>query len=153
MPTALSDEEREQIAQAIRDGGHRNDVARKFKRSPSTVTKIADDFGLSFDRTQTKIATEAKQADNRLRRARIIDKQMQSAEKLLDQMFSPMLAFNFGGKENTYEEHEIAEPTFQDKRHIAGSVKMLLDSATDLEAVDKQSDDSKGALIALVEAL
>lgn len=69
--TRLTDEERDQIADAIRAGKSRNEIARAFDRSAGTVTKIAKDRGLEFDRSLTADATRARQADAARLRAEI----------------------------------------------------------------------------------
>lgn len=82
MPAPLDPAKRDAIAQAIRDGGKRNEIARQHDVSPSTVTGIAKQEGLTdaFDRTQTKRATEARNADLASRRAEL-------ATKLMDRAF------------------------------------------------------------------
>lgn len=139
MPKALTDKERQKIIDLIDEGKSRNDIARLVGRSPGTITNVARDAQRTFDRTATKAATEAKQADNAARRARIVEKMYSRAEELLDAMDRPVEVFNFGGRDNTFNKEVVEQPTFQDKRHIAGSVKMLVDGASDLESVDRGS--------------
>src|SRR5688500_5983787 len=69
----IPDDEREAIAAAIREGRPRNEIAREFNRSAGTVSNIATEFGLTdaFDRSATKNATEARQADNQALRAEL----------------------------------------------------------------------------------
>jgi len=137
----LTHQERQAIADDIRAGHTRNDIARRHQRSAGTVTSIAQAEGLSFDRSATKDACEAKRVDNAARRAALVSGLLDDAERLRGQLFAPTKAFNFGGKENTYAEVELDEPTFADKRHIAGAVRMLLTTSIDLERVDAQGDD------------
>ncbi|MGA5198151.1 hypothetical protein [Streptomyces exfoliatus] len=51
----------------------RNAIARQIGRSPLTVAVIADRLQLSFDRTHTAVAAEARKGDAKARRAAIIE--------------------------------------------------------------------------------
>jgi hypothetical protein len=60
LPAAIEHKEREGIAAALRAGGKRNEVARKFKRSFGAVSKIAAEIGITFDQSHAKKASEAR---------------------------------------------------------------------------------------------
>jgi hypothetical protein len=88
----ITAEERQEIIRAIRSGCSRNEIARQFKRSPSVVTGIAKAEGLNFDRSMTKKATEARQADRaytREHRLDLIDLGLQKHRELLDSCDTP----------------------------------------------------------------
>ncbi|WP_066360295.1 hypothetical protein [Herbidospora mongoliensis] len=57
------------ILASIDAGLARNAVAREHKVSPSTVGKVAEKHGRTFDRAKTKKATEAAVADSKAARA------------------------------------------------------------------------------------
>lgn len=92
MPPPLDPQLRAAIAEAIKAGGKRNEIAREHGVSPSTVSKIARDDGLTsaFDRTQTKNATEAARADNAARRAQLAEKLIALAELSMDQVIAEL---------------------------------------------------------------
>jgi len=69
--TPIDQARRQAIADAIRAGGKRNAIAREFNVSQGTVSGIAREHGLAFDRAAVAHATAAKQADNRARRAQL----------------------------------------------------------------------------------
>lgn len=71
MPPRIPDDQRAAILTDIKAGKPRNEIARKHGRSPGTISNIATDAGLTdaFDRTSTKMATEARTADNRAARS------------------------------------------------------------------------------------
>lgn len=72
MPPRLPDDKRAAILADIQAGTKsRNQIARDRGVSVSTVTKLAQESGNAdaFDRSQTKSATAAAQADNRAKRA------------------------------------------------------------------------------------
>lgn len=152
MPRPVSDEERSQIIKAVRAGGTCRAVADEFKRSPSTISKIAKAEGLSFDRSQTKAATKAKQEDNRERRARITSQMLSDIEKLQSQMFAPTTVYNFGGRDNTFETADIPEPSFRDKRDITAAISNLMGRVLDTERIDRP-DAAGGVLEGIVDHL
>lgn len=137
----LTDDERQAILNDIRAGKPRNQTARDHQRSPATITKIAYDAGLAFDRSATKSACDAKRVDNAARRTALVAALLEDADRLRLQMFAPTTVFNFGGRDNTYVERQVPEPTFADKRHIAGAVRMMLTTAIELERVDQQGEE------------
>lgn len=73
MPPRIPDDQREAILADIKSGLPRNEIARKHKRSGSTVSGIAKQAGLTdaFDRSEIKNATEARQADDHAKRAQL----------------------------------------------------------------------------------
>lgn len=151
-PRPVTDDERAQIIAYVRDGNSRNDTARHFKRSPSTISRIAHAAGLNFDRSKTKAATEAKQADNRERRAKITETMLDQIEQLQEQMFAPTLTFKIGGRDNVYTEHTLEQPTFADKRDLSYSIKNFMGVVLDTERIDQPSA-GHGALEELVSAI
>lgn len=78
------------------------------------------------------------------RRARIEDQALAAAEKLLGQMFAKAKVFNFGGKENDYNEVQHDEPPFADKRAIATSVQALMATALKIAEHDRADATTSG---------
>ncbi|MDQ0576455.1 hypothetical protein [Agromyces albus] len=63
-PLPIPSSTREAVAEAIHAGRGRNEIARAFNISPGSVSKIARDYGLWFERSsQTATATKARQID------------------------------------------------------------------------------------------
>lgn len=84
MPRALDEVERESIVAAIRNGGGRNEIARRFRRSPGLISKIAAGEGLEFERrSQTKRATETKRDCDRRERLSLINEGFDKARDVL----------------------------------------------------------------------
>lgn len=148
----LTDKERQTIVDMIDQGVNRNEIARKVGRSPGTITNVARSAGKTFDRTATKKATAARQADNASRRSQLVSDLLGDAEKLRTQLWEPCKVFNFGGRDNSYNEVELNEPTFADKRNIMATVKLAINGLIDLEAVDK-GYDGLPAILELVGTL
>lgn len=152
MPSRVTEDERSRIVAAIETGRSRADIAREFERSPDTVGRIAKAEGLKFDRSQTIAATKAKQADNRSERAKLNSRLLEEANGLLDEMGQPHIAFNFGGKENTYNEHRFDRPPVEARRSLMVMVGIAVDKSLAMERVD-QPDQGAGALEELTQAI
>jgi hypothetical protein len=118
----------------------RNAVAREVKVSPSTVSKVAVEEELTFDRSVSAAAVAAKQADAKARRADIQLALIDKAEDFLHSIDQPFLAFSFGGKDNTYEEHELDGPPTGDILNLMRSTSLALKEARDL----RKDDDDEG---------
>lgn len=142
MPAPLAPEVRAAILRDLRTGKTRNRIARDRGVSPSTVTKIAGEEGISFDRSLTKSATEAAAADARAIRAATSRRFLDEANRLLDQMHQPHTAFNFGGKDNTYSEHGFPEPPVDAKRTLITAAAIAYDKHLAQERHD--ADDGSG---------
>lgn len=63
------DDPRTEVVRLARDGHGRNEVARLTGVPPTTVTRIASEAGVAFDRTATAHATEARVIDAKARRS------------------------------------------------------------------------------------
>ena len=157
MPPRLDPDLRQQIAEAIRDGGKRNEVARQFGVSVGSVTKIAqEDVGReAFDRSATKNATAARVADSRARRAAIASRLLDEAVAAMDDMHKPALVYAFGGRDNEYNEHLLDRPSFSDRRNLMTIAAVAIDKHVVLERHDSAAghDDAKSMLSGIAEGL
>jgi hypothetical protein len=156
MANPVTDEDREQVKALHAQGLSRNAIGKQLGRSGRTISRIAVELGLSFERAgATAAATKAKIADGQARRARLQVEALDAAQRLLGQMFAPTKVFNFGGKENDYNERRHDEPPFRDKRDIATALQALANTALKLAEYDKAtgSEDEKSMLVDLREAL
>lgn len=145
MPAPLAPAKRERILADLRDGMPRNEAARKHHVSPSTVSSIARtaEPPIAFDRTATKSATEARQADTRDLRSQTSLRFLRVANDLLDRLGQPHVAFSFGGKDNAYNEHEFDRPPSEAVKAIVTAAAIAFDKHL---AQDKHdSDDSAEA--------
>ena len=132
---------RERAIELIQAGAPRNAVARELGIAPSSVSAIARDAGLTFDRAnQTASATAARQHDMKVRRLELIDELMSKAADHLVAIDQPFLAFNFGGKENTYEEHELDRAPTGDILNLHRAASLALKDARELI----RDDDDEG---------
>lgn len=119
MGRPITDTDRRAVRRHHAAGMSRNDIARKIKRSPSTVSKLAKELGLSFDRgPEVVAATEARRIDLAARRQVFAEQLHDTAERLHGQLFAPCTIGAFGGKDNVWAQTNLDQPTFGDQRAI-----------------------------------
>lgn len=133
MPKPIPEDLREQIVAALGTGASRNQIAQQFGVSHGTVSNIAKAVGHTFGQSNLTHAQAARNAYTAERRAALILKAVESSERLFGQMFAPTLVYNFGGKDNTYNERQIDQPSFKDKQAIANSIAALMRTVADIE--------------------
>lgn len=153
---AVTDADREQVQALHAEGLSRNEIARRIGRSGRTVSRIADDLGLDFERGErTRAATEAKKADAKARRAQLALDLLDDAARLREQLWQPAIVFNFGGRENTYEQHELPRPPAADQLKIVQAATIAATKSLDIEKhdADTGNEDERGMLLDLRDAL
>jgi hypothetical protein len=125
------------------------------ERHKSSVKRRLDRLGIRSDRTQTVAATQAKTIDARARRAALEVALLEDAEKLRQQIWQPVIVFNFGGKDNTYEQRELNEPPHADKLKLMQAVGQAVDRSLKIAAHDSDAGvaEAVGALDQIAEAL
>lgn len=141
----VDDTTRARVRQLHTDGWSRNAIARDIGISGSTVTGIVRSSGGSFDRSATVEATEAARADAAERRAQLSAALLDDAHRLRAQLWKPTRHGAFGGKDNTWSEVSLEEPTFPDKRAITASVGNLIRDHVRLEHVDTDTGHAEAS--------
>lgn len=127
------------------DGSIRK-IAARNNVSDSTVRKVRDEAGLEapeITRVHTKSATEQTRANNAQLRAQIAKRLLAVANEALDDMNAEATIYNFGGKDNTYNEKKVGRPPTGDRRNLATIAAIALDKHKMLDAYD--ADASQGA--------
>lgn len=135
MARPITDKDRQAVKRLHAKGTSRNDIARAIKRSPSTVSKIANGFDppLTFDRApQVEAATAVRKADLAARRAEMAERLHDAAERELGKMTEPTLYWEWGGKDHTYAQKLADEPIPADRRAIMSIVATALDRSLKL---------------------
>ena len=138
MPKRLPDAKREAILADVRTGKSCGQTSRDQEVSRSTVSKLAKEAGLTFERAQTKSATEAAVADNRAWRAQTSRRFLAKCNALMDRMDGPHLVYAFGGKNNDYNEHELAQTPVDALRGLMIAAAIAFDKHL---AADKHDAD------------
>ncbi|MEU8473751.1 helix-turn-helix domain-containing protein [Streptomyces hygroscopicus] len=147
-PRPVTDETRQEVRALHAEGCSRNEIARRLKRSGRTISLIAQDLGLSFDRTATEEATRARQADLAEKRTILAEALIEDAMRLTEQMWEPSTIYNFGGKDNTYEERTVDEPPADAKRQLMTAAGAAIDRSLKLAppVVGTGEEDAKSML-------
>ena len=149
----LTADERARIEAAIRSGKSRNEVAREFGRAAGTVTAIANEAGLSFDRAPVAAAIEARLVDHKARRLALVEALYDDADWMRQKLRERHTVHGFT-KDGEFVTGEIELPTAGDMRAYMTAVGIALDKALVLERADAGHDgQAKGLLERLVEGL
>lgn len=138
---AWTDEESTRLTELHAAGKSLSFIAELMDRSKDTISRHSERLGLSFSRAETAKAAEAKHVDNKARRAALEERLLIEADKVIDQMWSETLVFSFGGKDNTYEEHTLKQPTYSDQKTIAQTVATALNAANKLHEMNSDGQD------------
>lgn len=127
-------------------------VQKQLGISKATVTGWAKAAGTRTVRNEhVREATEARVVDLKARRQELTALLLEDAHKLRKQLWEPTVVFNFGGKDNDYNERHVDEPTFSDKRAILGAVGIAVDRVIKLESVDQ--DGGQSAAVSMLDKL
>ena len=110
--------------------------ARRLGISNRRVSEHSKVIGLSWDRSKTKAATEARVADNRSRRAALETRFLVKADDLLEQIDQPHIVFNIGGKDNIYTEHLLLKPPTIDIKNLMSSAGIAIDRSLKIAVHD-----------------
>jgi transposase-like protein len=150
----VTPEERARIVELIEAGEHGcNEIARIVGRNQATVSKIASEEGLHFERGQTRAATAAKQADSQARLAKLAEDLLDDIERMRQQLWAPCTVYSFGGKENTYNEHDLDEPDFRAKQSIMTSIGIGTDKVLAIRKAEAGPGEAVALIIDLVSSI
>ena len=148
----VTDQDREQVRALHAQGLSRNEIARQTGRSGRTVSRIAVELGLSFDRApQVAAATEARKEDAKARRAALALALLDDAERLREQLWQPATVFNFGGRDNTFEQADLPEPDAAAKLKLMQAVGVAVDRSVKLDEYD--AGTGLGQVVSLLDKL
>ncbi|RBQ05165.1 helix-turn-helix domain-containing protein [Micromonospora sp. LHW51205] len=152
-PVTQADHDR--VRELHAEGLSRNAIAKEIGRSGKTVSEIAVKLGLTFDRTRTRAATEARRDDAKSRRAALALALLGDAERLRAQLWKPAHYVDHGGKEYDRVDWTLDEPAFADKLKLMQSVGIAVDRAVKLDQYDADPgiDAAKSMLGALAAGL
>lgn len=129
------------------DAGSVRQIAARHGVAHSTVRRIINDandprIDAPSARARTENATAAMRANLAERRARLAELLIERAERELADMDQPVTVYNFGGKDNTYNEKLIASPGSADRRNMMIIAATAIDKHKILDQYD--SDAARG---------
>ncbi len=144
--TRVTPQERQAIITALNNGTPYAQIAADTHRGKSTISRIAQEIGHQAGQSNANRAREARSAYSAERRAEQAARCSEEIDNLLDQLHKPWLAFNFGGKDNTFAGKVMPEPSVEAKRAIIQSVRELMRTVLDVDRHDNRADEG-GALV------
>jgi len=136
------------IRKLAREGKSRNAIAREVGVGAATVTRVCQSAKppISFDRTATAAAVQAKGIDLKAARAELSGKAIDEVRRLFDLMTTPHEVIHWD-KDGFMHRGEIERPTSGDVKNYATAIGILTDKhlalvkhdadARDVPAVDK----------------
>ncbi|WP_454168142.1 hypothetical protein [Microbacterium lacticum] len=149
MP-AITPQIRKKVLALFDAGRHRNDIARELGISGPTVTRICRAEGRQFDRAAEALELRAEQVDLEKLRERVAKKMLIVADDTLNDLEAPHLVYNFGGRDNTYQEHLLDEAPLDAKLNAMRTASLAFDKATRIvEKSDTGLDQAVGVLDSL----
>ncbi|MEU0199144.1 MULTISPECIES: helix-turn-helix domain-containing protein [unclassified Streptomyces] len=148
----VTDKDRQRVRELHAEGKGRNAIARELKRSGRTISAIADELGISFDRAaEVRVATEVRQADLEARRTAFAVRLQDIAEREADKINQPHTYFDWGGKDHDFDTYQAPEPTPADKRALMATVATAVDRS--LKLVPPKDEDGSGEVGSLLTNL
>ncbi|HET6353397.1 helix-turn-helix domain-containing protein [Streptomyces sp.] len=144
----VTEAEHELIRRLHAEGKGRNEIARITGRAQRTISIFCAAEGLEFDCTWTEEATRHRMAQLAEKRSILAEALTDDALRLSAQLWQPAKIYNFGGKENDYNERDVPEPPADAKRAlIAAATSAAAESRRLVPPVD---DSGEGAARGLV---
>ena len=150
----ITEDEKNKIAARIqegREGDSCSQIARDFGRSKGTVSKIAKDRGLSFERSQTKHATEARRADHAAELVEIQTTLLAETKLAFAELHAPATLYHWG--DGKFMQAEITAPDFKAKRDIMWRAGSAIRNFLEIDNRGTTGDDADTALEAFMKAL
>lgn len=113
-------------------------VAARNGVSEASARRIATAAGMTQEETHalTKNAIEASRLTNAQRREALASRMLDAAERALDDMRTSATIFNFGGKDNSYNERAVERPPTADQRNLMIIAGTAIDKHKILEQFD-----------------
>lgn len=137
MAAPVTDEEREQIRALHAQGLGRNEIARRLGRGTRTISVHAEAMGLVFDNAEmTETATRVRSADLAEKRTILANALTDDALRLTEQLWQPAKIYNFGGKDNDYNERDVSEPPPDAKRALMLTAAAAIDRSLKLVPIE-----------------
>lgn len=144
--------ERGHEARALYEEGYGcNAIAKKLGVGVATISRWAKAEGLTFDRSQTELAVRAHTIDLAEARVMLAQKMVVAASEMLDRLDGPYVVFNFGGRDNDYNEHTLDEPPVEVIRNAVTTAGIAFDKAT--KVVEATDDGGAGEGESLLKSL
>lgn len=147
-PRPWADTELDELTRRHANGETLHSIAKNIGRSKGSISAKATALGLTWERTRTAKAAQAHAIDAKARRAALQVNLLSDAERLRAQLWEQATVFNFGGKDNTYEEHTLDKPPFADQLKIMQATGIAVDRSLKLADYDTGGAEHVRSLLA-----
>ncbi|WP_167131936.1 hypothetical protein [Paramicrobacterium chengjingii] len=127
MARKITDQQRLEVLALQAQGIARNEIARRTGVSAGSVTRICQAADRNFDRSAVKDAIEARQVDLADARLNLAYRLNNVANDMIDMIDQPFTVYNFGGKDNTFEQAELDSAPVEARRTIVTSAAIVFD--------------------------
>ena len=143
------------LRQLHADGITLTAIAKHLGRDKGSVSRKAAKMGLTWDRSATAAATQAKVLDAKARRAQLKLNLLDDATRLREQLWKPAHYIDHGGKDFDRVEWTQDEPTYADKLKLVQAVSAAIGSYDRLEKLDGDGGvaDAVGMLDKIADAI
>lgn len=122
-----NDADEKRMADLHGQGMSCNAIATAMHRSPSVISRRAKLAGLTFERTQTSAANEARRVDAAKLRLDIELGLAEDAQRLRARLFAPVTVFEWGGKDHDYAEKDLTQPLPADQLKLMQAIGAAVD--------------------------
>lgn len=136
MQRPLTEDEADRVRKLHAQGLSRNQIAKEIGRSWSSVTKLAKQLGLTFDRSKTHLAVVAHQIDAKAKRARLMQDLLDDAARLRAELWQPHEYIDHGGKDFVEARWTQPTPSSADKLKLMQAARQALDGSLRLDQHD-----------------
>lgn len=148
----ITDDQKAEVLALHAEGHPRNEIARRVGISAGSVTNICRDNDRAFDRSETKHATEARKIDLAAGRTRLAEKMLAASEAMLDRIDDKYVVYNFGGKDNTFEQRTLDSAPVEVRRNVITTAAITFDKLTRIvEKSDTGLEQAVGVLDTIAE--
>lgn len=154
-PPKVTQTHRDRVADLHSRGYGRNAIARELDLAPATITTIARELGLTFDRTATKVAVQARKTEAAAIRSELELQLLHDAQKLRAQIWQPHEYIAHGGKDFDEARWTQDEPSPVDKLKLMQAAGNAIDRSIRLGELDKDDEveAARSMLVQLFEAM
>lgn len=128
----VTEAERQEFVRLHGEGKSLTEIHKQTGRSKDTISRHANDLGLSFDTTQTAAATTSTKDRAAAKRAELELSLLETAGDALDLVGKAMSALGTSGN----------GPSARDAKDAATALSYLLNGSLKIHAVDAVKDDS-----------
>ncbi len=135
------------LRQLHAEGKSLHAIAGIMGKSKPTVSVHAKTLGLTWDRTRTANATQARSIDAKARRASLQVSLLEDAERLRAELWLPVEYVDHGGKDFVEVRWTMPTPSYQDRLRIMQTVGAAIDRSLKLADHDSTGADAVRSLL------